>query len=186
MLTELELEKWKIHLVLRNNGSNIVKALGYSKLDSFGCTAHSLQLVLHDAIFDRQSEKNTVQTSRTLITRFRHSLQAQADLNVLQGQLGVPQKKLVQDVPTRRSGSRPSSSSTSSVTTSTSVGGARVSGINVTDHSNAADAIGSTPSTTSRRKGLWDTFTAVQQQNAPSGGLTRLVLEWYFIEIEYI
>ena len=47
------LEEWNIILsqvqaVIRDNGSNMVKAMPEANLPSFGCFAHSLQLVVSD------------------------------------------------------------------------------------------------------------------------------------------
>ncbi|XP_011409510.1 PREDICTED: zinc finger BED domain-containing protein 4-like, partial [Amphimedon queenslandica] len=53
MLENWNIEKTSVHLVVRDNASNMVKAFrdgGYSDL---GCFAHTLQLVIHDAVFSQ-------------------------------------------------------------------------------------------------------------------------------------
>ena len=44
------IDKNQVHCVVRDNGSNIVKAMSEAALPSFGCFAHSLQLVVHDGL----------------------------------------------------------------------------------------------------------------------------------------
>ena len=53
-------EKWdisheQIHIVLRDNGTNIVKALNDASLPHYGCFAHSLQLVVHDGVLSQRA-----------------------------------------------------------------------------------------------------------------------------------
>ena len=54
------LEEWKItlslvHVVIRDNGSNMVKAMTEANLPSFGCVAHSLQLVENDGVLSQRA-----------------------------------------------------------------------------------------------------------------------------------
>ena len=46
---------WKlhdtIHMGLRDNAANMVSAMRIAEVEDFGCMAHTLQLVLHDALF---------------------------------------------------------------------------------------------------------------------------------------
>jgi len=49
---------WKIsanqvHLVLRDNAANMAKAMQEASLPSFGCFAHSLQLVVEDGVLSQ-------------------------------------------------------------------------------------------------------------------------------------
>ena len=49
------LESWfisidQVHVVLRDYGSNMVKAMKDAKLRDLGCFAHTLQLVVHDGV----------------------------------------------------------------------------------------------------------------------------------------
>jgi len=37
----------KVHVVLRDNARNISKATRDANIDSIGCTAHTIQLVIH-------------------------------------------------------------------------------------------------------------------------------------------
>ena len=57
------LEDWKIalsqvHVVIRDNGSNTVKAMTEANLPSFGCFAYSLQLVVNDGVLSQQDMKD--------------------------------------------------------------------------------------------------------------------------------
>jgi hypothetical protein len=51
------ISKWnldgKIHMGIRDNAANMVSAMRIANVDDFGCVAHTLQLVLRDAIFTR-------------------------------------------------------------------------------------------------------------------------------------
>jgi len=40
----------QVYFMFRNNGSNIVKAMSEAGLPSYGCFAHSLQLVVHNGL----------------------------------------------------------------------------------------------------------------------------------------
>ncbi len=55
MLASWNIPLDKVHLVLRDNAANILKAMRDSALPSFGCFAHSLQLVVHDGVFAQRA-----------------------------------------------------------------------------------------------------------------------------------
>ena len=61
----LMFQKWSIdreavHLVLRDNASNMVKAMKEGGYDSLGCFAHTLQLIVHDGVLTQRSVINTL------------------------------------------------------------------------------------------------------------------------------
>ena len=45
--------KERVHLVLRDNASNVEHAMKDADIVSFGCFAHSLQLVVHDGVLSQ-------------------------------------------------------------------------------------------------------------------------------------
>jgi len=47
MLEEWNIALPQVHVIIRDNGSNMVKAMTEANLPSFGCFAHSLQLVVN-------------------------------------------------------------------------------------------------------------------------------------------
>ena len=55
MFNQWAIKKDRIHLVLRDNGTNMVKALTDASLPHFGCFAHTLQLVVHDGVLSQRA-----------------------------------------------------------------------------------------------------------------------------------
>jgi hypothetical protein len=91
----------KIHMGIRDNASNMVSAMRIANIDDFGCMAHTLQLVLHDALFTQTSVENVIKKSRKIVTHFKHSEQACRHLSECQHSCDTPAHHLVQDVETR-------------------------------------------------------------------------------------
>jgi len=91
----------KIHLGVRDNAANMVSAMRHAEVDDFGCLSHTIQLVLHDALFTQTSVENVVKKARKIVTHFKHSEQACRHLSEYQLSREVPQHKLIQDVETR-------------------------------------------------------------------------------------
>ena len=53
------LESWfiatdQVHVILRDNGSNMVRAMKDASLPDLGCFAHTLQLVVHAAVLSQR------------------------------------------------------------------------------------------------------------------------------------
>jgi len=46
----------KVHVGIRDNAANMVSAMRIAQINDFGCMAHTLQLVLNDALFLQTSE----------------------------------------------------------------------------------------------------------------------------------
>ena len=100
------LEDWKValsqvHVVIRDNGSNMVKAMTEANLPSFGCFAHSLQLVVNNGVLSQRSVKNFLAICRSIVGHFKHSSVAYHKLALIQENLDLPKHKLKQDVSTR-------------------------------------------------------------------------------------
>ena len=97
------LEEWKslVHIVIRDNGSNMVKAMTEANLPSFGCFAHSLQLVVTDGILCQRGVRDLLAICRSIVGHFRHSSVACHKLAQIQENLDLPQHKLKQDESTR-------------------------------------------------------------------------------------
>jgi hypothetical protein len=91
----------KVHLGVRDNGSNMVAAMRIGDILDMGCVAHTLQLVIHDALFMQTSVESLIKKSRKIVTHFKHSEQACRKLNDCQISCDVVQHKLLQDVETR-------------------------------------------------------------------------------------
>ncbi len=100
-IDEFNIPHYKVHLIARDNGANMVKGIRETGFSALPCFLHTLQLILHDSIFEQKYMKDIITNCRTIVTHFNHSPQAVTKLAKLQEQLKVPQHKLLQDVPTR-------------------------------------------------------------------------------------
>ena len=100
------LETWfistdQVHVVLRDNGSNMVKAMKDAKLPDLGCFAHTLQLVVQDGVLSQRAVINILAICRKIVGHFKHSSLAYSKLRQIQENLSLPQHRLKQDEPTR-------------------------------------------------------------------------------------
>jgi hypothetical protein len=101
------LDKWSIsisncHLVLHDNGANIIKAFrDINNIEHASCFAHTLQLVIKDGLLSQRFVIDILSTSRTLVGHFKHSSSATSQLHKLQQDLNLTPTQLIQDVPTR-------------------------------------------------------------------------------------
>ncbi|XP_053285395.1 zinc finger BED domain-containing protein 4-like [Pleuronectes platessa] len=97
MFETWKIPKSKVHVVVRDNARNMAKAMKDSKLNSFGCTAHSLQLVIHDGVLTQPSVEKALAICRKIVGHSKHSPLAYSRLQAVQTKV----KRLQQDVPTR-------------------------------------------------------------------------------------
>ena len=100
------LEKWnishdRVHLVLSDNPSNMVKAMQDASLPHFGCFAHSLQLVVKDGLLSQRAIADITAVCKSIVGHFHRSSVASHNLTRIQQSLGIPQHKLKQEVATR-------------------------------------------------------------------------------------
>ena len=72
MLAAWEVPTDKVHLVLRDNGANMIKAIRDTSLLSFGCFAHTLQLVVHDGILSQCAVTDMLAICRRIVGHFKH------------------------------------------------------------------------------------------------------------------
>ena len=104
------MEQWqiseKVHLVLRDNGSNFVNVAGFRNAGilSAGCFAHTLQLVVSDGVLAQQGVQSLLSVSRQIVGHFKHSNVSWQALNAIriQQRLDLPQHRpCIQDQATR-------------------------------------------------------------------------------------
>ena len=100
------LESWFIstylvHVILRDNGSNMVRAMKDASLPDLGCFAHTLQLVVHDGVLSQRAVIDILAICRKVVGHFKHSSLAYSRLREIQKNLSLPQHRLKQDEPTR-------------------------------------------------------------------------------------
>ena len=91
----------KVHAILRDNASNMKKAMRDLGVSSLGCFSHMIQLVVHDGLLSQRSVSDALASGRKIIGHFKHSPLATSRLETVQTGLGMPVKRLIQDVPTR-------------------------------------------------------------------------------------
>ncbi|CAI5678562.1 zinc finger BED domain-containing protein 4-like [Oreochromis niloticus] len=101
MLNAWEIPKNKVHVVLRDNASNIKKAMDRLGVASLGCFAHTLQLVVNEGLLAQRGVCDAVTVGRKIVGHFKHSPQAYSRLEDIQMELNMSPKRLIQDVRTR-------------------------------------------------------------------------------------
>ena len=100
-LDEFDIKKESVHLAVRDNASNMVAGLREADIPNVGCLAHTLELVVKEAILDSQESLDTLAAFRKLVGHYKHSVVASAALKKVQETHGIEVPlKLVQDVPT--------------------------------------------------------------------------------------
>ena len=87
MLAEWKIKKTRVHLVLRDSASNKDKALRDLGLKSYGCFAHSLQLVVNDGLLSQKSVSDLLAICRQIVGHFERSTVAYNKLNEIQRSL---------------------------------------------------------------------------------------------------
>ena len=99
------LEKWdlssKVHVIVRDNGTNFVAGLRDAGLPSIPCLAHTLQLVVKDGCLAQPAVVELTTKARKLVGHYKHSNVALQSLLRIQEQLGLSPKRLIQDETTR-------------------------------------------------------------------------------------
>ncbi len=101
MFAQWNITKDMVHVVLRDNGRNMVKAIEDCGLNSLGCMAHTLQLAMHEGVLSQRSISNCMAIGRKIVRHFKHSHLAMSRLGEIQTELGLSKKMLQQDTPTR-------------------------------------------------------------------------------------
>ena len=101
MLSEWGIEKHSTRLVLRDNAANMEKAMRDAAITSYGCFAHSLQLVVNDGALVQRCVNELFAVCRRIVGHFKRSTLAYGKLKEIQKNLGLPQHNLKQDEPTR-------------------------------------------------------------------------------------
>ena len=96
-----EIQQEQVHLIVRDNASNMVKAMREAAYPDLGCFAHTLQLIIHDGVLTQRAVIDVLANCRKIVGHFKHSPLAYCRLEEIQKSLGVPQHHLKQDEPTR-------------------------------------------------------------------------------------
>ncbi|XP_036950720.1 zinc finger BED domain-containing protein 4-like [Acanthopagrus latus] len=101
MLNNWGIEKKRVHVILRDNAANMKRAMLDMGVQSLGCVAHTLQLVVHEGLLSQRSVTDTLANARKIVGHFKHSPLAYSRLEDIQVDLNMGVKRLQQDVQTR-------------------------------------------------------------------------------------
>ncbi|XP_067252965.1 zinc finger BED domain-containing protein 4-like [Chanodichthys erythropterus] len=101
MFGKWKIERERVHVVLRDNARNMVKAMMEFGVTCLPCMAHSLQLAVNDGVLSQRSVADVVAVGRRIIGHFKHSQLAYSRLADVQKELGMSVKRLQQDIATR-------------------------------------------------------------------------------------
>ncbi|KAJ3602935.1 hypothetical protein NHX12_030679 [Muraenolepis orangiensis] len=101
MFQTWNIPKEKVHVILRDNARNMVKAMKDAGWQSLGCMAHTLQLAVHEGVLSQRSISDIAAIGRRIVGHFKHSPLAYSRLQNVQKDLSQTPKRLQQDVATR-------------------------------------------------------------------------------------
>ena len=101
MLADWKIPLEKVHVVLRDNASNMRKGMSEVPVKSLGCLAHTLQLVVNEGLLAQRSISDALANGRRIVTHFKHSTVSMDHLEKIQEDMNQPTKRLQQDVKTR-------------------------------------------------------------------------------------
>lgn len=101
MFDTWHIEKSNVHVIVRDNARNMIKAMEDSGLNSIPCMAHTLQLAVNEGLLSQRSISEITAIGRKIVGHFKHSPLAYSRLQDLQIQFGMPPKRLQQDIATR-------------------------------------------------------------------------------------
>ena len=98
MLQNWEIAHDKVHVVVSDNASNMIKAMSDASFTHFGSFAHSLQLVIKDGLFVQRALSDIIAVCRSIVGHFHRSSVSSHSLKRIQDSLNIPQHKLKSDV----------------------------------------------------------------------------------------
>lgn len=101
MLAHWEIKDEQVHLIVRDNAANMVKAMKDAAFPDLGCFAHTFQLIVNDGVLSQRAVVDTLAVCRKIVGHFRRSSLAYCRLKEIQQNLGLAQHRLKQDEPTR-------------------------------------------------------------------------------------
>lgn len=101
MLNEWNISN-KVHCIVHDKGSNMIRAMNLSQFTHINCTIHQLQLCIKAGLFSNGDIVQIIEKIKKIVTHFNHSMLAQDELRKIQTErLNQPPLTVVQDCPTR-------------------------------------------------------------------------------------
>lgn len=102
MLNEWDLATEKVHCVVRDRGSNMIRAMNLSNFTHIDCIVHQIQLCVRAGIESEDHLLKIIAKNKHIATHFNHSILAQDELYKIQTQrLNQPSLAVIQNCPTR-------------------------------------------------------------------------------------
>ena len=101
MLREWNIKKEQVHCIIRDEGSNMKRAMRLAAFQDMDCTIHKMQLAIRSCLNSQEKIKIVKQKCKTISTHFNHSTIAQKQLQKIQDRLDQPHLKVFQDCITR-------------------------------------------------------------------------------------
>ena len=101
MFETWKISKERVHVIVRDNARNMAKATSEFGVLSLPCMAHTLQLAVNGGALSQRNIADALAVGRRVVGHFKHSPLAYSRFEDIQKELGMPVKKLQQDVCTR-------------------------------------------------------------------------------------
>ena len=73
MLTKWNIKPEQVHLIIRDNVSNMVKAMSDGGFEDLGCFAHTLQLIIYDGVFSQRAIRDSLAICRSIVGHCKRS-----------------------------------------------------------------------------------------------------------------
>lgn len=102
ILKDWGLSPESVHCILRDRGSNMIKAMNMANFTSANCTIHQLQLCVRSAMETEEFLLPMITKCKKIATHFNHSLVAQHELKQIQTErLSQSELSIIQECSTR-------------------------------------------------------------------------------------
>ncbi|GBP22654.1 Zinc finger BED domain-containing protein 4 [Eumeta japonica] len=101
MLSEWNISNDQVHCMIRDEGSNMKRAMQLAKLQDLDCAVHKTQLAIRSSLNSQENIKGIKQKCKKISTHFNHSTIVQKQLHKIQDRLNQPHLKVFQDCVTR-------------------------------------------------------------------------------------
>ncbi|KAJ3658741.1 hypothetical protein Zmor_010464 [Zophobas morio] len=101
MLTEWNISKEQVHCIIRDEGSNMKRAMRLAVLYDLDCAVHKMQLAIRSGLQSQENITVVKQKCKKISTHFNHSTIAQKQLQKIQDRLNQPHLRVFQDCVTQ-------------------------------------------------------------------------------------